>query len=112
MRRPRVYTGGCSSTSRTSGNLARLAQRAQRLLQRRGLAVGHETKLCDPELVHLSKATLPPVDPEERFWPTRVRWRLRGAWMWPTFVALTLLDGLVLHLLPPVGTGVDLSPPS
>lgn len=30
--------------------------------------------------------------------------------MWPTFVALTLLDGLVLHLLPPVGTGVDLIP--
>jgi hypothetical protein len=27
--------------------------------------------------------------------------------MWPTFVVLTLLDGLVLHLLPPVRTGVD-----
>jgi hypothetical protein len=51
------------------------------------------------------------VDPsEERFWPTRARWRLRGAWMWPTFVVLTLLDGLVLHLLPPVQTGVDLIP--
>ena len=50
------------------------------------------------------------VNREERFWPGRVRWRLRGAWMWPTFVALTLLDGLVLHLLPPVGTGVDIVP--
>ena len=30
--------------------------------------------------------------------------------MWPTFVAVTLLDGLILHLLPPVGTGVDLIP--
>jgi hypothetical protein len=30
--------------------------------------------------------------------------------MWPAFVALTLADGLVLHLLPPVGTGVDLVP--
>ena len=30
--------------------------------------------------------------------------------MWPTFIALTLLDGLVLHLLPPVRTGVDLIP--
>jgi hypothetical protein len=30
--------------------------------------------------------------------------------MWPTFVAVTLLDGLVLHLLPPVRTGVDLIP--
>jgi hypothetical protein len=27
--------------------------------------------------------------------------------MWPTFVAVTLLDGLILHLLPPIGTGVD-----
>jgi hypothetical protein len=30
--------------------------------------------------------------------------------MWPTFVVLTLVDGLVLHLLPPVGTGVDIVP--
>ena len=30
--------------------------------------------------------------------------------MWPAFVLLTLVDGLVLHLLPPVGTGVDLVP--
>jgi hypothetical protein len=30
--------------------------------------------------------------------------------MWPTFVAVTLVDGLILHLLPPVGTGVDLVP--
>ena len=46
----------------------------------------------------------------ERFWPARLRWRLRGAWMWPAFVILTLVDGLVLHLLPPVRTGVDLVP--
>jgi hypothetical protein len=30
--------------------------------------------------------------------------------MWPAFVVVTLLDGLVLHLLPPVRTGVDLVP--
>jgi hypothetical protein len=30
--------------------------------------------------------------------------------MWPAFVALTLLDGLVLHLLPPVSTGIDVVP--
>jgi hypothetical protein len=30
--------------------------------------------------------------------------------MWPTFIAVTLVDGLILHLLPPVGTGVDLIP--
>ena len=50
------------------------------------------------------------MDRDERFWPARVRWRLRGAWMWPTFIAVTLLDGLILHLLPPIGTGVDLIP--
>jgi hypothetical protein len=30
--------------------------------------------------------------------------------MWPAFIALTLLDGLLLHLLPPIRTGVDLIP--
>jgi hypothetical protein len=50
------------------------------------------------------------TDHEERFWPTRMRWRLRGAWMWPTFIALTLLDGLLLHWLPPVREGIDLIP--
>ncbi len=30
--------------------------------------------------------------------------------MWPSFIAITLLDGLILHLLPPVGTGIDLIP--
>jgi hypothetical protein len=44
---------------------------------------------------------------EERFWPTRMRWRLRGAWMWPTFVVATLLDALLLHRLSPVREGID-----
>ena len=47
---------------------------------------------------------------EQRFWPARMRWRLRGAWMWPSFVAITFLDGLLLHVLPPERTGVDLIP--
>lgn len=50
------------------------------------------------------------MDSEQRFWPARMRWRLRGAWMWPSFVAITLLDGILLHKLPPVRTGVDLIP--
>jgi hypothetical protein len=50
------------------------------------------------------------VNQEERFWPARLRWRLRGATMWPAFIGLTLLDGLLLHLLPPIRTGVDLIP--
>ena len=50
------------------------------------------------------------MNQDERFWPARLRWRLRGATMWPAFVVLTLVDGLVLHLLPPVRTGVDVIP--
>lgn len=50
------------------------------------------------------------MDRDELFWPARLRWRLRGSWMWPSFVALTLLDGLILHLLPPVRDGIDLIP--
>jgi hypothetical protein len=30
----------------------------------------------------------------------RLRWRVRGAWQWPTFAVLTLLDGVVLTELP------------
>lgn len=30
----------------------------------------------------------------------RLRWRLRGAWQWPTFLTLTVVDALVLALLP------------
>lgn len=39
---------------------------------------------------------------------TRLRWRLRGAWLWPTFTALIVLDALVGHLLPPDGDGQSL----
>jgi hypothetical protein len=49
--------------------------------------------------------TLGQVSPEERFWPARMRWRLRGAWLWPAFVLFTLADGVLLHLLPPVRLG-------
>jgi hypothetical protein len=40
---------------------------------------------------------------------TRLRWRLKGAWMWPTFFAVTAVDAVVLHLLPFAGSeGLDL----
>jgi hypothetical protein len=64
--------------------------------------------MSDPQFRHHPKATLHVVDPEQRFWPARVRWRLRGAWMWPSFVAITLLDGVLLHTLPPVRDGISL----
>ncbi len=34
---------------------------------------------------------------------TRLRWRLHGAWLWPTFLVLTILDGLIVHWLPLAG---------
>ena len=36
----------------------------------------------------------------ERLWTRRLRWRMRGAWQWPVFALLTLLDGIVLSALP------------
>jgi hypothetical protein len=41
----------------------------------------------------------------ERLWPGRLRWRLRGAWQWPAFLVLTVVDGALLELLPPYGDG-------
>jgi hypothetical protein len=33
----------------------------------------------------------------------RARWRWRGAWLWPTFVAASLLDGVIAHVRPIIG---------
>jgi hypothetical protein len=33
----------------------------------------------------------------------RLRWRLRGAWLWPAFVAATAADAVIGHELPPAG---------
>ncbi len=33
----------------------------------------------------------------------RLRWRLTGAWLWPIFLALTVVDATFVHLLPPQG---------
>lgn len=57
-------------------------------------------------------ATLGGVTSEERFWASRLRWRLRGAMQWPTFALVTVADGLLLDALPPIatadGTGLNL----
>jgi hypothetical protein len=36
----------------------------------------------------------------ERLWLPRLRWRMRGAWQWPVFGGLTLLDAVLLDQLP------------
>ena len=38
-------------------------------------------------------------------WLTRTRWRMRGAWLWPAFVVLTVAEGVALELLPIAGDG-------
>jgi hypothetical protein len=39
----------------------------------------------------------------ERVWWTRLRWRLRGATMWPAFVLAIVVDAVLLHELPIAG---------
>ena len=48
--------------------------------------------------------------PLERVWLRRLRWRMRGAWQWPAFLALTIGDGFLLHELPIAGDGIDVVP--
>jgi hypothetical protein len=50
------------------------------------------------------------VEETERLWARRLRWRLRGAWQWPAYAVLTVLDALILHSLPPGATGVRFVP--
>lgn len=42
-------------------------------------------------------------DRMETAWLARLRWRQRGAWLWPTFVVTWLLDGFIAHELPTLG---------
>jgi hypothetical protein len=42
---------------------------------------------------------------EDSLWLTRVRWRMRGAWLWPSFIVLTLAEGIALEVLPVTGAG-------
>jgi hypothetical protein len=48
------------------------------------------------------------VSSSERFWPRRLRWGFRGAWQWPTFAVITLVDGLIVNRLAPTGADIDL----
>ena len=46
----------------------------------------------------------------EALWLSRVRWRRRGAWMWPAFVVLTAAEALMIHALPLAGSHTGLFP--
>ena len=41
------------------------------------------------------------MEHSERLWLARLRWRMRGAWLWPAFFGLTAVDGALIALLPP-----------
>jgi hypothetical protein len=41
-------------------------------------------------------------------WLRRLRWRQRGAWLWPTFVIATVVDGVLVHALPLAGSSQTL----
>lgn len=47
----------------------------------------------------------PPDGDVEPLWRSRVRWRFRGALLWPAFWLLTLFDALLLGQLPIAGSG-------
>ncbi len=36
-------------------------------------------------------------------WLGRLRWRRRGAWLWPAFVTATVADAVIGHVLPAAG---------
>ena len=40
-------------------------------------------------------------DGVDRLWTARLRWRMRGAWLWPAFFGATLVDGILITALPP-----------
>jgi len=40
----------------------------------------------------------------------RARWRLRGALLWPTFAAATVVDAAIMHWLPIAGEGTNWVP--
>lgn len=44
----------------------------------------------------------------ESGWWQRVRWRRRGAWLWPVFVLATLADAVLGHVRPPASDAQSL----
>jgi hypothetical protein len=47
------------------------------------------------------------MERSEHLWARRLRWRLRGAWQWPAYAVMTVLDAVILHELPPSAEPID-----
>jgi hypothetical protein len=56
---------------------------------------------CPPCRANITLRSVADSDRVERFWPARLRWRMRGAWLWPVFLLITPLEGVLFALLPP-----------
>ena len=48
-------------------------------------------------------STLHGVSTAGGFWARRLRWRLIGAWRWPLFFVVTVVDALIVVWRPPAG---------
>jgi hypothetical protein len=46
------------------------------------------------------------------FWARRLRWRLIGAWRWPLYLVVTVIDALIVVWRPPNGAGEALFVPA
>lgn len=46
-----------------------------------------------------------PPGETDALWRSRVRWRLRGATLWPGFAVALVVDAVLLHVLPIAGEG-------
>ena len=53
------------------------------------VGLGHRRPAAGRTLGDMERASL-----------TRLRWRLRGAWQWPTFLALLVVNAVLLSELP------------
>jgi hypothetical protein len=61
-------------------------------------------RIADCGVDGLPRRYVLPMATPEPFWPRRLRWRLIGAWRWPLFAVLTVVDALIITRLPPSGT--------
>ena len=43
-------------------------------------------------------------------WRARLRWRMRGAWLWPSFAIAVFGDAVLMHELPLSGDSTGLFP--
>src|SRR4051812_18862774 len=58
------------------------------------------------------RSTLLSMSTAGGFWARRLRWRLIGAWRWPLYLAVTVLDALIVVWRPPNGAGEVLFVPA